>query len=204
MNKRGRFIVFEGPDKSGKTTQANLLYNHFKKLGKKVIITREPGGTAVSEKIRDILLDPKNKISPMCELLLYEASRAEHISAKIKPALLDGYTVICDRFTVATMAYQGFGRSLDVKVVKKLNYIATDGIKPDITIGFRLSKNEYIKRASGERDRIESESEGFRKKVNGAYSKIFKDMKNILLIDASDDINDIHKRIVDYVSKRMR
>ena len=105
MNKKGKFIVFEGPDRGGKSTQALLLAKYLTRAGQKVVQTREPGGDEVAEKIRKILLDPKNKVSPMTELMLYEASRAQHTEQKIIPALEAGYSVICERYTLSTCAY---------------------------------------------------------------------------------------------------
>lgn len=203
MSQKGFFILFEGPDRSGKTTQVNMLSNFLKEKGFKVIVTREPGGTEVSEKIRDLLLDPKNKISPLCELFLYEASRAQHVFEKIKPALDEGHIVICDRFTIATEAYQGYGRNIDLKTVRLLNDIATMGLKPDLVIGFDISDEEYKKRKRNEVDRIEMESDKFRERVNSAYSHIFREMKNVFLVDASKSVEDIHEKIKKEVLKRI-
>lgn len=198
---RGRFIVFEGPDKSGKTTQAKLLEEYLKKNGKKVLFTREPGGTDVSEKIRDLLLDPKNKITPLCELLLYEAARAQHVEEKIIPHLKKGYYVICDRFTLSTIAYQGYGRKFSVEMVELLNMIATEGYEPDIVFGFNMPDKEYIKRFSGKKDRMELEKDSFRKKVNSSFRKIFESYDDIIVINATDTIENIHRIIVENVNK---
>ncbi len=204
IKNKGIFILFEGPDKSGKTTQAKLLTEYLEKKGYNVILTREPGGTDVGEKIRNILLDPDNKISPLTELLLYEASRAQHVSEKIKPALQKGYIVICDRFTIASLAYQGFGRGINLKLVEKLNHIATEGIKPDIIFGFKLSESDYQKRVKGLKDRIENENEKFRKKVKQGYLKIYQNNKKIKVIDASKSIEEIHKIIKNTVERKLK
>ncbi|MGN1058631.1 MAG: dTMP kinase, partial [Candidatus Avelusimicrobium sp.] len=109
---KGKFIVLEGPDRCGKSTQAKMLVNHLIALGKEVVLTREPGGTPTAEKIRQIVLEPGLDIRPMAELFLYEASRAQHTQEKILPALNEGKIVICERYTMSTCAYQGYGRGI--------------------------------------------------------------------------------------------
>ncbi|MGC8867583.1 MAG: dTMP kinase [Elusimicrobiales bacterium] len=204
MSERGFFIVFEGPDKSGKTTQAKLLEEYLKRNGYKAILTREPGGTSISEKIRDLILDPKNIISPMCELLLYEASRADHVENLIKPALNDGYIVISDRFTIASLVYQGFARGLGVGLVEKLNRIATAGLKIDIIFGFDISVDEYYKRSMiFPKDRMEDEDRIFISKVIDAYRQIYKKNRRIKVIDATKSIDEIHLLIVKEVEKKL-
>lgn len=201
MSKRkGFFIVFEGPDRSGKTTQINLLFDFLKNKGFDVILTREPGGTDIGEKIREIILDPSNKISPLCELFLYEASRAEHVTQKIKPLLDDGKIILCDRFTLATQAYQGYGRGIDLKIVDILNEIATDGIKPDLIIGFKIKKQDYIDRKRKVLDRIEKD-DVFGEMVFNAYEKIYDLRKDIFIVDASLSIDEIHEIIKKEVLK---
>jgi len=204
MNKKGFFILFEGPDRSGKSTQVNLLSDYLKKKNVNVIVTREPGGTLVGEDIRNILLNPNNKISPLCEVLLYEAARAQHVQEKIKPALENDYVVICDRFTLATEAYQGYGRGIDINIVKTLNNIATGGLKPDLIICLTISDEEYKKRRRSQTDRMESESDEFRIRVNNAYFKIFSELKEALIIDSSKTIEEIHSIIVKEVECRLK
>lgn len=201
MNKKGLFILFEGPDKSGKTTQSMLLYKYLKKKRRKVILTREPGGTKISEKIRNILLNPSNNISPLCELFLYEAARAQHVYEKIKPAIKKGYIVICDRFTIATLAYQGYGRGVKLNLVEMLNNIATDGLVPDLIFGFQISDKEYLKRSVSKKDRIEKQSKEFRLRMNAGYRKIFGKLKKVVVIDGTRGIDEIHKIIVNEVEK---
>ena len=204
MREKGVFVVFEGPDKSGKTTQAKLLKDYLERKGEKVVLTREPGGTEISEKIRDIILDPKNKISPLCELFLYEASRADNVENIIKPSLEKGYIVISDRFTMATLAYQGFGRGIDRKIISILNKIATSDLTIDIIFGFDIDEKEYFRRSGdSSKDRIERER-GFIKKVINSYRQIYKKTKNIILIDGRRPIEDIHKTVVDEVEKRLK
>jgi len=198
--KNGIFIAFEGPDRSGKTTQINLLSKHLKYSQKKFILTREPGGCRLSEKIRKILLNPKNKISTMAELLLYEAARAQHTAEKIIPALKKGYIVISDRFFLATLAYQGYGRKIDLNKVRLLNKIAALGIEPDLTFLFLMPDSEFEKRGRINRgqkpDRIEIENAAFRKKVNLAYRKLAESEKNIIKIDACQSVEKINSYII--------
>src|SRR3989338_355730 len=169
--KKGLFIVLEGPDRSGKSTQAALLKTWLEWLGHEVMVTREPGGTRLSEQIREILLDPKSVIEPMTELFLYETSRIKHTLEKIIPALKAGKVIISDRYTLSTTAYQGYGRGLDLKTVETLNRIATMNLKPDLTIVMDIPDKVFSQRErlTQGRDRIESEPDLFRKKVNRAY-----------------------------------
>lgn len=197
MNK-GIFISFEGPDGSGKTTQINLLRSHLEKNGYKVLVTREPGGTAISEKIRAILLDPKNKeMDGVTEALLYAASRAQHVAEKIRPALDEGVIVLCDRFMDSSIAYQGYGRGLgdDVRVI---NEFAVQGYSPDITFFMNLKASEGIKRvdAQGSRDRLELEALDFHDRVYRGYlalSEIYK--SRYVNIDAAKSIEEISEEI---------
>ena len=198
--KRGFFIVFEGPDRSGKTTQINLLFEFLKKKGFDVVLTREPGGTVVGEKIREIILDPLNVMSPLCELFLYEAARAEHVYQKINPSLGDGKIVLCDRFTIATEVYQGYGRGIDIGIIKTLNNIATSGIKPDLTICFKIKKDDYIKRKRENSDRIEKE-DTFIETIFNAYEMIYSNKDDIFIVDGSLDIYEIHEIIKKEVLK---
>ena len=117
---KGKFIVLEGPDRCGKSTQAKLLLNTLLEHGKDVILTREPGGTETAEKIRQIVLEPDLDVRPMAELFLYEASRAQHTQEKILPALQEGKIVLCERYTMSTCAYQGYGRNIDLKTIDTL------------------------------------------------------------------------------------
>ncbi len=204
MKRKGLFIVFEGPDKSGKTTQAKLLEKYLKNKRYKVVLTREPGGTQISEKIRKLILDPKNLISPLCELFLYEASRADHVENLIKPALNKGYIVISDRFDVASLVYQGYARGLGIDLVKRLNIIATDGLKSDIIFGFDISVEEYYKRSRVFlKDRIEGEDREFITKVINGYRKIYRKNRDIKVIDATRGIDDIHSFIVREVEEKL-
>lgn len=174
MTKRGFFITLEGPEGSGKTTQARLLAGALKRRGTPVILTREPGGSRVSEAIRRLLLHTAKRLHPLTELLLYQAARAQHVRERILPALRKGYVVICDRFSDATLAYQGYGRGLDRPLIQALNKIASQGRGPDLTFLLDLPAREGLRRArrKGKPDRLEGAGLRFHKKVRWGYLAI--------------------------------
>ena len=193
----GYFITFEGSEGCGKTTQIEALAKALEAQGKTVLITREPGGTLIGEKIRNLLQDPshKNEISDMAELLLFSASRAELIVSRIQPALKRGEIVICDRFYDSTYVYQGLGRAIDMEIVEQLNQITVGTLKPDLTILLDLDAKVGIDRAksrqSGELDRIENESLAFFEAVRNGYLELakkeperFKTIDGLLSVDA--------------------
>jgi dTMP kinase len=183
---RGRLITFEGIDGCGKSVQARKAYNYLKKLKKEVILLREPGSTPVAEKLRKILLDKKLAIPDLTELLLYEAARSELTALKIKPALASGLVVLCDRFYDSTTAYQGYGRRLDIKMVKALHKIATGNIVPDLTFVFDVDLNTAAKRRGKTLDRLESQSLAFHSRVRKGFQKIVIDeRRRVKLIDSS-------------------
>ena len=200
--KKGKFIVLEGPDRCGKSTQAKMLVNYFIEQGKDVLLTREPGGTPTAERIRQIVLEPGAVVSPMTELLLYEASRAQHTQEKIIPALKAGKTVICERYTMSTCAYQGYGRGIDLKIIDTLNRIATIGLKPDITLVFLMSDKYFTER--GEylfSDRLEQEDLAFRQKMRRGYLDMIKRTPNAYLVDADKNIMDIQATVRELLAK---
>ena len=168
------FISFEGIDKSGKTTQTSLLAQYLEERGHRVLKTSEPGGTKLGKKVKEILLAPSHpQMSKISELLLYLADRAEHVEKIIKPALAQGKTVIIDRFADATLAYQGYGRELEIEWIEELNRIVTQGILPDIT--FLLDINPSLARQRGKKkDRIEQEEQSFHQRVHQGYLELAK------------------------------
>ncbi len=195
------FITFEGLDFCGKSTQVKLLVEYFEKQGKKVTILREPGGTLISEKIRDILLDKKN--NEMCmesELLLFYASRAQLINEKILPELRAGNIVISDRFHDSSTAYQGFGRGLSIEFIESLNEFVVGKAKPDITFFIDLPLEEIEKRKANfnknDLDRIESSVIDFWEKVRKGYHSISKKEDRFCLLDGTLSINEIHSKII--------
>jgi dTMP kinase len=173
---KGKFIVFEGIDGSGKTTQLNLLAEDLRRRGFTVLDTREPGGTRVGEAIRGILLNPAySELAPRAEALLYAAARAQHVVQVILPALNKGEIVLCDRFIDSSLTYQGFGRGIGVNLLKRINEPATDGLVPDLTIildsGIENGM-ERINQSGRDIDRIEREARTFHRKVRSGYLEL--------------------------------
>ena len=202
---KGLFITIEGIDGAGKSTQINLLSEYLKNTNKNFIITREPGGTDISEKIRKIILDNNNNnMNNITETILYAASRAQHIQEKIKPALTNGKIVICDRFVDSSIAYQVYARNISLELVENINKYATENIEPDITIYLDLLPAEAIKRKKSMQknlDRIENENLEFYTKVyNGYQNLLTKYPQRIKKIKASKSIDEIHKEIINYIN----
>ncbi len=199
---KGKFIVLEGPDRCGKSTQAKLLYNYFLARGADVLLTREPGGTPTAERIRQIVLEPGLDVRPMAELFLYEASRSQHTQEKILPALEAGKIVICERYTMSTCAYQGYGRGIDLKTIETLNQIATLGLKPDLTLVFLMSDKYFTER--GEylfSDRLEQEDLAFRQKMRQGYQELIARTPNAYLVDADRNVDEIQRQVVGLLVK---
>lgn len=203
--KSSFFITFEGGEGAGKTTQIKRLATY---LAPHVVVTREPGGTSVADQIRATLLDPKNKISPELELLLYEAARRDHVENVIRPALKAGKIVLCDRFTDATIAYQGFARGLNLKLIDNLNTIATAGLTPDLTFLFDLSPKiglSRVRKGRSQLDRLEKEKLLFHEKVRKGYLTLArKNKKRFVIIDATEQPHIISAKILHEVEKRLR
>lgn len=171
------FITFEGPDGAGKTTQIVLLFNALEAAGYPVTLTREPGGNTISEAIREILHNPQNtEMSARTEVLLYAAARAQHVDQTIMPALTNGQIVLCDRFYDSTLAYQGYGRQLDIDALINLTAFATAGLTPDLTIYIDISPEEGLRRrqsdAAAEWNRLDREALAFHQRVHDGYLKL--------------------------------
>ena len=203
MNK-GLFITFEGGDGSGKSTQITILKQNLEKAGKEVLITREPGGTEISEKIREIILDKNNtEMDDMTETMLYAAARAQLVSQVIKPALQEGKVVICDRFVDSSIAYQGYGRNLGDSV-SIINSFAIGDCMPDMTVLLKVNPQEGNRRIAvrnEDRDRIELASEDFHQKVYEGYLELEKKYPDrIIGIEATDTIENIAEVIIDRVN----
>ncbi len=194
---KGKFITFEGSECCGKSTQSRLLYEYLQAKGYKVIFLREPGGTKVSEKIRQILLDTENKsLTSETELLLYMASRSQTVSEVIKPALEGGQIVVCDRFLDSTIVYQGYGLGMDIKLIKSLGNFVTAGIKPDLTILLDLPLEEALNGIHREKDRIENRSLEYHRKVKNGYLKLARqEPKRIKIIKLADDKNETQRKV---------
>lgn len=173
----GAFISFEGIDGCGKSTQAQILAHTLGAAGFEVVLTREPGGTKISEEIRQILLDPENgEMADGCELMLYEASRAQLVSECLRPALARGAWVICDRYADSTFAYQSAGRKIAPATVKRANELGTLGLQPDLTILLDMDPVHALARATkGGADRLEAEGIAFQQKVREGYLALAKE-----------------------------
>ena len=188
MSGRGVFITFEGGDGSGKSTQLKLLAHRLEAAGIPVRVLREPGGTAVGEAVRAILLNPDHVgLDDTAEILLYEAARAQLVSEVIEPALEAGTTVLCDRFYDSSTAYQAYGRGLDATMVAGLNAAATGGLTPDVTVYLALPVGEAMPRATaGGADRIEGEPHDFHQRVLDGFEAIAAaDPARVVRVDAS-------------------
>lgn len=196
--KRGLFITVEGLDGSGKTTQIRLLKELLVSMGYEVVLTREPGGTNIGEKVRSIILDPANTdMEPMTEMLLYASARAQLVAKVIRPSLEDGKMVICDRFVDSSIVYQGFGRGIDLKIVEDVNSFALDGIMPDITFFFDICPTAALKRRTAEdMDRIEREQIDFHEKVYSGYKKLAEMYpERIKAINSERPVDEIFKDV---------
>lgn len=196
----GKFISLEGSDGSGKSTQLQKIKDYFINKNIEAYYTREPGGTDISEKIRDLLLDKDNKsMDYITEMLLYSASRRQHISEIILPKLNDGITIVSDRFFHSSIAYQGYGRNL-LNETLAVNDIVTDGLVPDLTIYLHLPIENSIKRKTNEEnhelDRMELENIEYFERVYNGFNEIYKNDKyNILRIDATKSIDEVFAEI---------
>jgi len=205
--KRGLFITMEGIDGCGKTTQTSLLAHALNERGHEVIVTRQPGGTRVGERVRDILLaNTSVGLVPLAEMLLYAADRAQHVNELIRPSLEAGRIVISDRYTDSTVAFQGYGRGLDLKIIDQLNDLATGGLKPDLTIlltvtpeaararfDSRHSKDESQKGMT----RFEEESMDFHERVRAGYERLVAaHPERIRTVDASGTREETHEKVL--------
>lgn len=201
--KQGLFITMEGPDGAGKSTQIEAIRRFLEEKGERVIVTREPGGTQISEKIRALLLDRENvEMDPMAEALLYAASRAQLVAQIIKPALEDGTHVICDRFVDSSIAYQGFGRGLGDSVAV-INAYAVNNCMPDVTFLMKLNPEIGKSRIkSSDQDRIEMEKIDFHNRVFAGYEALETEYPDrIVGIDASRNIEEISDDIISHVER---
>jgi dTMP kinase len=209
------FITFEGVEGSGKTTQIGRLKRYLAKRGIPCKVTREPGGCPIGERVRKILLNPNHQeMTPLSELLLYEASRAQHMKEVIKPLLKKGGVILCDRFSDASIAYQGYGRKVDLKLVERLNRLSSQGVKPDLTllldcpsdVGIKraLQRNEALKKEK--EDRFEREKFQFHQRVRRGYLSIAKkEPDRVKVIDTREGEEKVFekiRRIVDDFLKR--
>lgn len=199
---KGLFITFEGGDGCGKTTQIKLLDEYLRNKGYKTLLTREPGSKGLGVKLREILLNYDGEVSPTCESFLFLADRAQHVDCIIKPALEDGVIVLCDRHTDSTVAYQGYGRGLDLEQIHRLNKIATGGLKPDLTIVLDVDVKTSQERVGTQKDRMESAGIEFFERVRKGFLEIAKqEPERVKVVDATQSIEDIHNQILELVAR---
>ena len=202
---RGFFLVLEGIEGSGKTTLAESLAGKLESAGHRVALTREPGGTTLGERIRDILLHSGGDISPWAELFLFLAARREHTYRVIRPALAEGRVVISDRYYLSSFAYQGYGRGLPLKILSRLNKFATGGLVPDLTIIADLPVRAAFARLGVERDRFEKEAAEFHERVRQGYLRMARRAgKRIRVIDASRPREDVLEEAWAMVAERLQ
>jgi len=209
---RGRFITFEGPDGTGKTTQLEKLAAALRSQGVAVVTTREPGGTAIGEKVRSLLLDSRTKgLSPEAELALMFASRAQQVAEVIEPALREGKWVLCDRFTDSSEAYQGGGRQLGSEHVRELHRVLLGDFHPDLTVLLVSDPKSSVKRArtrnqraTVDEGRFESETDAFYARVLKAYLAIAaREKKRVVKVDAAQSVAEVHAKIMQAVRSRL-
>lgn len=202
------FITFEGPEGSGKTTQAHLLAEHLRSRGRAVILTHEPGGTAIGDQIRAVLHDPMNsEMQPWAEVLLYSASRAQLVAQVIRPALAAGKVVLCDRFYDSTLAYQGYGRGLDLSALQAITYLATGGLVPDLTLYLDIQPDQGLQRrllGGGEWNRMDQQTLEFHRRVRAGYLELAgHEPERWVVINAAASVEEVQGRVQAIVENRL-
>lgn len=207
----GKLITLEGIDGSGKSTQLRMLSGELRLLEYDVLTTMEPGGTPLGRRLREAFLETEETVAPRAELLLFAADRSQHVEFLIKPALKEGKVVISDRYADATFAYQGAGRGFPVQIINQVIKIATDGLKPDLTLFFDLPVEKAIARTKADCDqkrknnRMDSEKSEFYHRVRNAYLQLAeKEKKRFRIINADDSIEEIHTNVIEIVTNFLR
>lgn len=199
---RGFFVVVEGNDGAGKSTFLNRLEKEFREEGVDALFTREPGGADVAEKIRSLLLDPEITMGARTEALLYAAARADHVEKTVRPALEAGKIVLCDRYVLSSLAYQGYGRGLAIEEVRALSRFATEDLTPDLTLFFSLDPEESVRRKKGELDRMERSGREFFRRVNEGYRVLSRDAVAIDAARSSEVVyNEAKKILMDHLKE---
>ena len=200
------FITFEGIDGCGKSTQLRLLASELRLRGQDVVATREPGGTSLGTRLREALLDAQEQVDPLAELLVFAADRAQHVRALVRPALEAGHVVLSDRYSDATVAYQGAGRGFTPELIAEVVELATGGLKPDMTLIFDLDVDESRRRASRraskgmKHDRLDLEDVAFHARVREAYLRIAEaEPERVRVIDANGSVQDTHAAVMKLV-----
>ncbi len=204
---KGIFIVMEGPDGSGKTTQITLLKKYLEEKGYECLITREPGGTAIGESVRAVILNPDyDEMSPVTEMLLYAACRAQLIHEVIVPALDEGKMVISDRFLDSSLVYQGVGRGLGIDTVNSVNAPAISEQKPDLIFYIHVSEEEGLNRKKKQKklDRMEQEGIEFHHMVSEGYKEVMEGRDDVIKIDGEKEMDEIQKEIREHIEAFLR
>ena len=204
---KGLFIVMEGPDGSGKTTQINLLKEYLEEAGYECLITREPGGTVIGEEVRQLILNPEHKeMSPVTEMLLYAASRAQLVHEVIGPALEEGKIVISDRFVDSSIVYQGIARKLGISTISAVNAPGIGIYRPDGIFFIDLSEEEGLRRKKEQKnlDRMEQEGIDFHHMVSEGYRKVLSGRPEVMKIDGGRSIDTIQKKIRNHVDELLK
>ena len=195
--EKGLFITFEGADGCGKSTQMKLLKEYLLEKGYEIVETREPGGKGLGERIREILLNYDGEVSDRCESFLFLADRAQNIDVIVKPAIEQGKIVLCDRHTDSSVAYQGYGRGLDIDEINRLNTLSTGGLKPDLTYVFDVDIETSMQRVGSEKDRMESAGTEFFNKVRQGYLELAKqEPERIRVIDSKNSVEKVFEDVL--------
>lgn len=208
--KQGFLVSIEGPDGSGKSTLIQELASYYSSQGTEVVVTREPGGARIAEQIRQILLDPEHaEMEEKTELLLYIASRRQHLVEKVLPALDRGALVLMDRFIDSSVAYQGYGRGLDLEAIHWLNQFATDGKKPDLTLLLDLPAAEGLARIQATRsndvDRLDQEDLSWHERVREGYLRLLEEEPNrFVKVDASQELSLVVEQTLTLIQERLK
>ncbi|MHB0937349.1 MAG: dTMP kinase [Armatimonadota bacterium] len=192
-----RFVVLEGVDRSGKSTQARLLAEWLQASGFRTVLTREPGGTPLGERLRPIILDPAIPCAPRTELMLILAARAQHVAEVIRPALQDGAMVVSDRYTPSSLAYQGYGRGLPLEEIRAADAAATGGLRPDLTLVIDVPIEVVLPRMGERADRFEGEGREFLQRVIAGYRRLAAEDPAIHLIDGTGSVEAVQQAIRD-------
>jgi len=200
----GLFVTFEGIDGCGKTTQLRRARRFLENLGYRVASLREPGSTPAAEKIRKILLSNNSSINDITELLLYEAARSEITAREIAPLLKSGHIVLCDRFYDSTTAYQGYGRGLDIGMVKRLHRVAVGNVKPDLTLLFDIDLKTATTRLGRQRDRLESQPRAFFNRVRKGFLEIAaREKTRVKVIDGAGTVEDTFEIVKKHLQRKL-
>ncbi|GAP62495.1 dTMP kinase [Ardenticatena maritima] len=210
--RRGLFITFEGPEGAGKTTVIRAVAEHLRQRGYNVVLTREPGGTPIGDQIRTVLLSPDNNaMHPETELLLFSAARAQHVRERILPALEEGAIVLCDRFADSTLAYQGYGRGLDLPALHAITQFATGGLTPDLTILLDIDPAQGLARrraasAQGaEWNRIDNDELALHQRVREGYLRLAaENPERWVVVDASAPVDDVIAQVIAAIEEHLK